>query len=193
MHRLNPNNPLFINLEMQNPSWWQTLVDDKDIYIEIRKENYIDVYFNGGNIISELKHNGYEFSGKIHYKYLLPEKAEYICYDFSGSNNTITKKSHINLMNVGSFDRDTLKRIKANISNHYPANSEKGIQGEYFESRGFSIHSIHTSGHADIDTLKLMVEAISPKTIVPIHTFNGALYDKIFNHKILLLKDDEIG
>jgi ribonuclease J len=64
---------------------------------------------------------------------------------------------------------------------------------EYFESRGFSVHRIHTSGHADIGTLKQMVEAINPKTIVPIHTFNGADYNKIFNHPIRLMKDGEIG
>jgi len=63
---------------------------------------------------------------------------------------------------------------------------------EYFEKRGFSIHSIHTSGHADIGTLKKMVEAIKPKNIVPIHTFNAGDYSKIFNCPIILLKDGEI-
>ena len=62
---------------------------------------------------------------------------------------------------------------------------------EYFESRGFTIHSIHTSGHADIDTLRQMVEAINPKNIVPIHTFNAGDYSKIFNSPIVLLKDGE--
>ena len=32
---------------------------------------------------------------------------------------------------------------------------------QYFENRGFTIHIIHTSGHADINTLKQMVEAIA--------------------------------
>lgn len=39
MQRLNPNEPLFENLENNPPDWWKTLVNDKDIYIEIRKEN----------------------------------------------------------------------------------------------------------------------------------------------------------
>jgi len=63
---------------------------------------------------------------------------------------------------------------------------------EYFESRNFTFHSIHTSGHADINTLKQMVEAINPKSIVPIHTFNAGDYSKIFNCPIVLLKDGEI-
>lgn len=63
---------------------------------------------------------------------------------------------------------------------------------EYFESRGFSIHSIHTSGHADINTLKQMVDAIKPKTIIPIHTFNAGDYVNIFNYPIIMLKDGEV-
>lgn len=62
---------------------------------------------------------------------------------------------------------------------------------EYFENRGLSIHKIHTSGHADIETLKQMVEAINPKNIVPIHTFNAIDYKKYFNYPIVLLKDGE--
>lgn len=62
---------------------------------------------------------------------------------------------------------------------------------EYFENRGFTIHKIHTSGHADIDTLRQMVNAINPKSIVPIHTFNAGDYSKIFNCPIVLLKDGE--
>lgn len=69
-------------------------------------------------------------------------------------------------------------------------NTKKFI--EYFENRGFTIHSIHTSGHADIDTLKQMVEAIKPKNIVPIHTFNGAEYKTLFSVPIVKLKDGEI-
>jgi ribonuclease J len=63
---------------------------------------------------------------------------------------------------------------------------------EYFEKRGFSIHSIHTSGHADIDTLKQMVEAIKPKNIIPIHTFNAGDYKNIFSVPIVELKDGEM-
>ena len=63
---------------------------------------------------------------------------------------------------------------------------------EYFKKRGFSIHSIHTSGHADIDTLKQLVDAIKPKCIVPIHTFNAGEYKSVFSVPILELKDGEI-
>lgn len=62
---------------------------------------------------------------------------------------------------------------------------------DYFKSRGFSIFDIHTSGHADLATLQQMVEAIKPKSIVPIHTFNGEDYKRFFPSPILLLNDGE--
>ena len=34
----------------------------------------------------------------------------------------------------------------------------------------FEVQTLHTSGHADVDSLKLIVDATNPKTIIPIHT-----------------------
>ena len=38
----------------------------------------------------------------------------------------------------------------------------------------------HTSGHADIPTLKRLVEAIEPKRLIPIHTFEPERFEKLF-------------
>ncbi len=62
---------------------------------------------------------------------------------------------------------------------------------DYLTNRKFTLHKIHTSGHADTKTLKKMVEAIKPKNIVPIHTFEGDKYKDIFNEPIVELKDNE--
>jgi len=62
---------------------------------------------------------------------------------------------------------------------------------DYLKNRKFTLHKIHTSGHADTKTLKKMVEAIKPKNIVPIHTFEGDKYKDIFNETIVELKDNE--
>ena len=41
---------------------------------------------------------------------------------------------------------------------------------------------IHTSGHADVNGLKRIVEHVHPKRIVPIHTENATLFfQKIFS------------
>ncbi len=63
---------------------------------------------------------------------------------------------------------------------------------DYLTKRKFTIHKIHTSGHADTKTLRKMVEAIKPKNIVPIHTFEGDKYKDIFKEPIVELKDGEI-
>ena len=70
------------------------------------------------------------------------------------------------------------------------SNTKKFI--DYLEQRKFTLHKIHTSGHADINTLKKMVVAIKPKYIVPIHTFEGGKYKDIFKEPIVELKDGEI-
>lgn len=63
---------------------------------------------------------------------------------------------------------------------------------DYLTNRKFTLHKIHTSGHADTKTLKKMVEAIKPKNIVPIHTFKSEAYQGIFTEaNILVLEDGE--
>ena len=63
---------------------------------------------------------------------------------------------------------------------------------DYLTSRQFSMVKIHTSGHADTETLKQMVDAIKPKNIVPIHTFSGSVYKKIFSTPVVEMIDGEI-
>jgi mRNA degradation ribonuclease J1/J2 len=40
--------------------------------------------------------------------------------------------------------------------------------------------NIHTSGHATVDDLKRLVEAISPKAVIPIHTQHPDRYAEHF-------------
>lgn len=63
---------------------------------------------------------------------------------------------------------------------------------EFIKNKGFTFHNIHTSGHADTKTLIKMVEAIQPKCIVPIHTFERNKYQDIFKYPIKELNDKEI-
>jgi len=69
------------------------------------------------------------------------------------------------------------------------ADTQKFI--DYLTNLRFAVHKIHTSGHADTETLKQMVEAINPKNVVPIHTFNGSDYKNIFKTPIVELNDGE--
>lgn len=121
---------LFIELETKKPNWWKNIISEKGVYIDIRKDNYIDIYFSGGNIIRELKFDGEKYSGSINYKYLLSEKSEYIKYDFSLPKVELAQKK-IDLLAFSDFEHKEFKRIKDNISKYYPASSEKGTQAKF--------------------------------------------------------------
>jgi hypothetical protein len=45
----------------------------------------------------------------------------------------------------------------------------------YCESRGMPFEIIHTSGHASVDDLKRLAEAVNPKALVPIHVRGRAV------------------
>ena len=58
------------------------------------------------------------------------------------------------------------------------------------KSRGIMIKEIHTSGHAVLSDLKRFAEALNPKTLIPIHTFEPQKYKQFFKN-VVLLKDHE--
>jgi ribonuclease J len=63
---------------------------------------------------------------------------------------------------------------------------------DYLLSRGMAEKEIHTSGHADLDALRRMVEVLNPGRIVPIHTFAADEYQDVFqSRKVLRLQDRE--
>jgi ribonuclease J len=51
---------------------------------------------------------------------------------------------------------------------------------DFIAGKGMPIIDIHTSGHADLESLKKMVGVVKPRYIVPIHTFERAKYAEIF-------------
>ncbi len=69
---LNPRAYLFEKIRIHQPKWWNLLSEDKELYIEIRKDNSINVYFFGGSIARIEYKNG--FVDKIHQKYLRDDK-----------------------------------------------------------------------------------------------------------------------
>ena len=51
---------------------------------------------------------------------------------------------------------------------------------KFTEEKNMKMISIHTGGHADINTLKKVVDTVRPKRIIPIHTFKPDFYDNLF-------------
>lgn len=155
MRRLDIKNKLFVDIETAPPNWWKNIISAKGVYVDIRKENYIDIYFNGGSIIRELKYDGKKYTGSINYKYLLTENSKYIEYSFDKSQ--ILANNKIDLLQSKDFDLKTIRRIIANISQHYSATSEKGIQAKFVcNSDGF----IDTEFAYNYNGIKLRIDLV---------------------------------
>jgi ribonuclease J len=60
---------------------------------------------------------------------------------------------------------------------------------EFFDSRNLETISLHTSGHADIQTIKDFVRDLNPVKIIPIHTANPEKYQEIFGNLVSLIDD----
>lgn len=60
----------------------------------------------------------------------------------------------------------------------------------FCQKHGFDLHKIHTSGHATVEDLVRLVQAVAPKTVIPVHTFTPESYPKSFPD-VTLLRDGE--
>lgn len=48
------------------------------------------------------------------------------------------------------------------------------------EALGLKIETLHTSGHADTNAVKRLVEKVNPSIIIPVHTENAAKFQELF-------------
>ena len=118
---LNPKAPLFSELKSGKYAWWENIKKDPRLYIEIRKDNYINVYFEGGNVAKlEYRSKDNTIQTSTHSKYLHGNGDDYVeC----------------------SLDKD-LETIINNIPNMYSGKkgykkenlSEKYIQSQYIRN-----------------------------------------------------------
>lgn len=71
----------------------------------------------------------------------------------------------------------------------------KGYLTEKFEKycgeKKLIIEMVHTSGHADLEDLKDFAKALSPKALIPIHTFHADTYKDYFSN-VHVLQDKEM-
>jgi hypothetical protein len=125
--KLKTDYALFQRLKSKPPQWWSNLKSDPELYIDVRKDNYLNVYYNGGSIMK--LEGSKEYKAQIHYEYIpLHKDTDYLPYDFQDENIDFREHKPIK---VNNFSNVTLEKIKKRISKFYPNNSEKGIQGHY--------------------------------------------------------------
>jgi len=116
---LHPNAEIFKYIDQDKPLWWKLFREDPDLHVEIRKDNYLNIYYLGGSI-AKVAFKKKEFVAEIHHKYL----------DQKNPHN----KTYLPL-DLASLDREKLSRIKLKIEGNlrerdYEHPSEKRIQGE---------------------------------------------------------------
>lgn len=57
---------------------------------------------------------------------------------------------------------------------------------EFIKRKSFNVHQIHTSGHASLGDLRKLVDAITPKIVVPVHTSNPNAFIQYFPNTTIL-------
>jgi ribonuclease J len=61
----------------------------------------------------------------------------------------------------------------------------------YFEEKNVRIEYLHTGGHAKVQDLIRLAEALNPSTVIPIHSAHAEEYKEYFSN-VVLLNDGEI-
>lgn len=112
---LDPKAEIFKKLKEQQPKWWLLFLEDEELYIDIRKDNYINVYYYGGSL-AKIEYKK-DFVASIHKKYLGINHSGYTKLDL----DVLTKK-----------EVDKIKeQIKINYLKGNPEKpAEKKIQGK---------------------------------------------------------------
>ncbi len=49
---------------------------------------------------------------------------------------------------------------------------------DFMENKGVKVHILHTSGHADSNTIDKLIEDVKPKRIIPVHTENAEWFNR---------------
>lgn len=62
----------------------------------------------------------------------------------------------------------------------------------FIKKKKMKFYQVHTSGHAEINTLKKVVNKLKPWRIIPIHTFHPDKYSGLFSQQIEQLSDGEV-
>ena len=147
---LNINAPLFTELS-KLPEWWKRILNDKTLYVNIRKGNRINVYYHGASVMELSINRDKSIQGKIHSKYILFQETQ---TDKNSYRKDISPETIV----------ENLPSIKdAIIANQATSNpeglSEKAIQGimyvegKYIDTEFEYVHPNRLITRIDLTTI----------------------------------------
>lgn len=129
---------------------------------------------------------------KEHFRYQLFEKYK----SKKISRNQITKSNFVMCIRSSMirYIRSLSEEIPFNNGlliysywNGYKLQPEMQVFLDECEQLGLKITTMHTSGHADNTTLLKLINCLSPKIIMPIHTENSNWFSEIFGKGIQII------
>ncbi len=124
---LNPKYKLYSFLKNNPPKWWINIMEDEDLYVEIRKDNIIDVYYYGGRV-TQIKQGRTSINVTCHPKYI----------GQTDTSNSVfyTPNKNPRYQDCQIWLENRLDELKSNIRRFYSGTydkentSEKYIQGQ---------------------------------------------------------------
>ena len=123
--KLDVNASLFIALE-KDPAWWRKLREDGDIYINVRKDNYINVYYRGASIMKLSYDNG-KFKAGIHNNYLGVDKEVSSGLGLHYGNEDVSPERIVSML-------ETIKyRVRQNKKNKGLPEADNGDEEKFSE------------------------------------------------------------
>jgi ribonuclease J len=106
------------------------------------------------------------------------------------------KKQIVMLMRDNSIFRACLRKLTGLAGAVAVYSMWDGYVTDRFMSilteRGIKYEHIHTSGHAVVEDLQRLAEALNPRYVVPIHTFHPQDYPLLFRNGRLLADGEEL-
>jgi hypothetical protein len=161
---LNQKAKIFKEIKIHQPYWWSLFCRDKELYIEIRKDNYISVYYYGGSFAKIDYEN--DFVAEIHQKYLGDKKPR-------GKTKKGKDKFEYDRIDLHKIDEKMISDIKKAIKNDYLRHvnserpAEKWIQGKlinessnYIDSE-FQFNKDPRIGRLRIDLIELSGDVLT--------------------------------
>lgn len=124
---LDISNPIYDILSSANaPVWWHNVKNDNSLYIEIRKDNYLDVYFKGG-CVAKISYNQRKkhFVVVTHPKYLnRKEKNNPAWFNKRVKDGKIVYEAIYQDCTEWLENPSKLEILKNNVTENYSGNEE---------------------------------------------------------------------